>query len=193
MKTNTTIKIYIANENDTIESICEKFSIDKYTFNTLNPIYKNKVKLANFPIKIPIYPKRESNIVIQLDKIFFLKTTYYLKTIITYKILKKENLKFFENKIFLLFNQFEDKTKACLNNYFVELLKLINTYQDLNEESFSSSIDYLKDNYQLFDQKQFEEYTTIIITYLNLMVEGNYLEAEKTIYEYMRSLKNKNA
>ena len=47
------IQIYIANEGDTVDSICERFHITKQMLYIFNPLLKNKVKISNIPIKIP--------------------------------------------------------------------------------------------------------------------------------------------
>ena len=47
------VKIYIANESDTLDAISEKFNIDKQLLIIFNPLLKNKYTLTHFPIKIP--------------------------------------------------------------------------------------------------------------------------------------------
>lgn len=54
------IKIYIANESDTVDSICERFHITKQLLYIFNPLLKNKVKISNIPIKIPYSPSEET-------------------------------------------------------------------------------------------------------------------------------------
>ena len=58
------IKIYVPNETDSIDSICDKFNISKDLLFIFNPLLKHKVKISNFPIKIP-YRTNERNIIKQ--------------------------------------------------------------------------------------------------------------------------------
>ena len=89
------IKIYIADELDTINRVCEKFNISKQVLFIFNPLLKNKSKLTNIPIKIPYTKeendKKESQTVRQKEEIS-VKYILLMRSALIYKYYDKHNV-----------------------------------------------------------------------------------------------------
>ena len=52
MNEKSIVSLYVVQENDTIESICEKFKIDKETLFRYNPLLKTKLLHQGMPLTI---------------------------------------------------------------------------------------------------------------------------------------------
>ena len=114
------IKIYVASESDTLDSICKKHDINKNLLLIFNPMLKNKQSIKNLPIKIPYLEAKTANL--REKKVE--KTNYHcvfnlLKTYSMYQILIKEKNQF-------LYNMIISEIKTPIEKeYFNKLFELI--------------------------------------------------------------------
>lgn len=184
---NNKIKIYIADEKDTLDSVCQKFNIQKHILLIFNPLLKNKTKLTNTPIKIPYINEENENRnkeEIKCNKkeeidstyIFLMKDTINSKyyNLPTYTEEKNNLIKYLENKKDLLplseqiiyFIEIANKNdKEIFDKYFIELDKikenLISSFMEIEELS-SSLLKYIV-------CLQTEEYQTASLIIRNLV------------------------
>lgn len=182
------IKIYIANETDTIASVCEKFQISKQTFNIYNPIYRNKIKLANHPIKIPVLETNREIKEVNIPLSFFLEATNNLKNIILYQLAFEINIPIFKENIIKNIENSNYEYKEKIKEIFLELIHISENYGKLDENNFIESLDKIKNSYLNFNEELFDEYIANILTYINLLYSKKYYEAETMLQEYFKQL-----
>ena len=175
------IKIYIADELDTINRVCEKFNISKQVLFIFNPLLKNKSKLTNIPIKIPYTKeendKKESQTVRQKEEI----SVKYILLMRSALIYKYYDLPIFEEEM----NQIK---KYLLNNnnlydlftYMIDFVEIVkkqniddfnNYINDINNKIESNKIIY----------SNIEEVTYSLLKYVICINKKDYQESSLII------------
>ncbi len=171
------IKIYIADETDTIESICKKHEINKNLLLIFNPMLKNKHSIKNFPIKIPYLEIKTANVRKEKEEKNFNNHCIFnlLKTYSMYQILIKEKNQF-------LYNMIIDNIKTSLEKeYFNKIIELIDKYNNLSSEEYMEIINYLINKAEKIDS-DFILYNQAFLHYINLMQSKKYDLAEQSFY-----------
>lgn len=171
------IKIYVASETDTIDSICKKHEINKNLLLIFNPMLKNKQSIKNLPIKIPYLEIKTANARKEKE---VKKTNYHcifnlLKTYSMYQILIKEKNQF-------LYNMIIDNIKTPLEKeYFNKIFELIDKYDSFSSEDYMKTIDYLINEAEKIGSN-FMLYNQSFLHYINLMQSKKYDLAEQSFY-----------
>lgn len=170
------IKIYVASESDTLDSICKKHDINKNLLLIFNPMLKNKQSIKNLPIKIPYLEAKTANL--REEKVE--KTNYHcvfnlLKTYSMYQILIKEKNQF-------LYNMIISEIKTPLEKeYFNKIFELIDKYDNLSSKEYMEIIDYLIKEAEKIGS-DFMLYNQTRLHYINLMQSKKYDLAEQSFY-----------
>ncbi len=171
------IKIYVASESDTIDSICQKHEINKNLLLIFNPMLKNKQSIKNLPIKIPYLEAKTANVRKEKE---VEKTNYHcvfnlLKTYSMYQILIKEKNQF-------LYNMINNEIKTPLEKgFFNKIFELIDKYDILSSEEYMETIDYLINEAEKIGS-DFMLYNQAFLHYINLMQSKKYDLAEQSFY-----------
>lgn len=171
------IKIYVASETDTIDSICQKHEINKNLLLIFNPTLKNKQSIKNLPIKIPYLEVKTANVRKEKEEE---RTNYHcvfnlLKTYSMYQIIIKEKNQF-------LYKMIIENIKTPLEKeYFNKIFELIDKYNSLSSEDYMKTIDYLIDEAEKIGS-DFMLYNQAFLHYINLMQSKKYDLAEQSFY-----------
>lgn len=187
------IKIYIANENDTLDTICEKFNIDKQLLIIFNPLIKNKIKLTNLPIKIPY--KKETSSEKRKDKRndsingLIMKVVKPFKNYILYKDLRNYENNYQKEKVFSELDLLVDENKEIYSIIFSSIFEIIDKYEEYTKEEFEEAIDKINKNCQKSNKEEIKDLYIILLTYNNKIKEEKYEEAEKYFDYYENHLK----
>ena len=187
---NRKIKIYVANEQDDVKSICNKFNIDDSTFYLLNPLLKHKNRLTNLPIKIPYL--EESNIrniaedtsSKKEEYLELIYLTYLFKNYIMYQTLKELSCEYYKDKI-IKKGQISDKNKQF---FLDKLIYIVDNYNLLSSDNYSKELDQLF-NSKISDCSLYKNMFSSILTYLNLLKANRYYDGEELINNYLDKLK----
>lgn len=171
------IKIYVPNETDSIDSICDKFNISKDLLFIFNPLIKHKVKISNIPIKIP-YNTNERNIIKQEEnnENFIKKFIFLLKTIVFYRIVMKIDLE--ELIKYINTNIMNYHCSIVKNNHYIylkNLFEFINNYDTYTKEDYLLTIDLLEEAYKKISS---DDINQKILIYISKLKEENFPEAE---------------
>ena len=171
------IKIYVPNETDSIESICDKFNVTQNLLFIFNPLLKHNVKISNFPIKIPY--KKETRSIVKLEEPnenFIKKYFSIVRNVIFYKVVMKidmeELLKYLNSKIMSY------HCSTVKNNHYIylkNLFELIKNYEDYSKEDYLLSISLLEEAYKKISS---DDLNQKILLYISKLKEENYIEAE---------------
>ena len=187
------VKIYIANESDTLDAISENFNIDKQLLIIFNPLLKNKYKLTNLPIKIPYKKEMPSEETKEKrnDSIngFIMKVVKPFKNYIIYKDLRNFENNYQKEKVFSELDSLGDKDKEIYSTIFSSIFEIIDKYEEYTKEEFEEAIDKINRNYQKINKEEIKELYIILLTYNNKIKEGKFEEAEKYFDNYEKSLK----
>ena len=184
------IKIYIASENDNIDSICNKFNIDQKLLLIFNPLLKHKVKITNTPIKIPYQkekntePQKEERNV-QPKENLLKKHIFLLKTYLMYKILFNMELSELIQLIYLEIEKLNSLDEK--NNYYIylqNLFEFIDNYQNLDENKFLFYLNNLETMYLKIDED--DNLNQVILRYLSELKNKNYESGELWFYNYLQ-------
>lgn len=177
-------KIYVPSEDETIESISEKFNIDINNLYLFNPLLKGKVKIANMPIKIP-YIKKEETITRNTfpNQNIIHEELYILKTIILYKVSFNINQNFLINYINKRVSSLNNSINK--NNHFIYLdllYKFIDQYNSLTQETY---LEYIKQLEDIYCQIEDNSLNQTILLYISRLKEENYLLGEEEFIKKM--------
>lgn len=187
------VKIYIANESDTLDAISEKFNIDKQLLIIFNPLLKNKYKLTNLPIKIPYKKEMPSEETKEKrnDSIngLIMKVVKPFKNYIIYKDLRNFENNYQKEKVFSELDSLGDKDKEIYSIIFSSIFEIIDKYEEYTKEEFEEAIDKINKNYQKINKEEIKDFYVILLTYNNKIKEGKFEEAEKYFDNYEKSLK----
>lgn len=187
------VKIYIANESDTLDAISEKFNIDKQLLIIFNPLLKNKYKLTNLPIKIPYKKEMPSEETKEKrnDSIngLIMKVVKPFKNYIIYKDLRNFENNYQKEKVFSELDSLGDKDKEIYSAIFSSIFEIIDKYEEYTKEEFEEAIDKINKNYQKINKEEIKDFYVILLTYNNKIKEGKFEEAEKYFDNYEKSLK----
>ena len=164
---NNKIKIYIADEKDTLESVCQKFNIQKHILLIFNPLLKNKTKLSNTPIKIPYQNKNvEERKEIKCDKkekeidhtyVFLMKDVI---------IAKYYNLPTFNEEKNILKNYLENNTSLShLSDKIINFIEIITTSSKESFDQYFIELDKIKENMNS-SLMEIEELSSSLLKYI---------------------------
>lgn len=189
------IKIYIANENDTLDTISEKFNIDKKLIIIFNPLLKNKYKLSNLPIKIP-YKKEESRVITEVTEEkkeddnfsineFAMKVIKPFKSYILYKGLRNYESEFQKKKIYQVINIVnKEEDREIYTEFISNIIEIIDNYDNFTNEEFEQAIDKLNSCCEKLSNDTLKKLFTILLTYNNKIKNKEYEEAELLLDSY---------
>lgn len=179
------IKIYVANEEDTLDSICEANQIEKTTLLIFNPLLKNKKSIKNLPIKIPFLENNRKNEAPKQERVIF-KTDENSKC---------DNKLFCQIKNYILYQSLinykcesiiknVDKEVSCpiKKEYFNNLFLLIDNFNSLDQKQFLEHIDKLSSLVTKINNASFEDCNKKILLYLNLIKRKKYEEGEQIAF-----------
>lgn len=176
------IKIYVANEEDTLDSICESNQIEKNILLIFNPLLKNKKSIKNLPIKIPYLKEKQINEIPNQERVIF-KTDEKSKC---------DNKLFCQIKNYILYQSLInykcetiikniDKETSCpiKKEYFNNLFILIDNFNSLDQKQFLEHIDKLSSLVDKLNNASFDDCNKKILLYLNLIKSKKYEEGEQ--------------
>ena len=183
---NYLVRIYIANENDTLDTISEKFNVDRQLIIIFNPLLKNKFKLTNLPIKIPYKNESSKKMDDSSSNELIMKVIKPFKNYILYKDLRNYENNYQKEKIFNELTSINDKEKESFSLLFTLLFDIIDKYEEFTKEEFEIALDRLNNIYKEINKEEIKEFYIILLTYNNKIKEEKYVEAEKYIDNYIK-------
>lgn len=192
---NYQIKIYVASEEDTPETIMEKFQIDKVLFYILNPMVKNKKSITNIPLKIPYFEEEERMKVIdkpiEIIKNIIPNNNYlnilswYIKEFI---ILNTINTSLaLEHKI-IIRKELNKLNNENLSSYIECLISFIEKYESLNKETYIENINEIDKYIKKINNKKITSFNNTLLLYTSYIKNKDYKKGEELFYNYINSI-----